>query len=133
MSTFQRTRRRRAEINIVPLIDVLVVLIFFFLMTMQFRDLSSLDITPPEMETAGRSDFPDKPVVVGIDDKGEFFLDDQPVSRERLPEELSARHAQSPDVAVLIFASEDTPLRFVTEVMDHARKTGFQSLRLQTR
>lgn len=133
MSTYQRTRRRRAEINIVPLIDVLVVLIFFFLMTMQFRDLSSLDITPPEMETAGRSDFPAKPIVIGIDENGDLYLDDQPLARERLAEELSARHAEAPEVSVLIFAAEETPLRFVTEVMDHARKTGFQSLRLQTR
>ncbi len=133
MSTFQRTRRRRAEINIVPLIDVLVVLIFFFLMTMQFRDLSSLDITPPEMETAGRSDLPTKPIVVGIDESGKLFLNDQPIPRDELAEQLQALHSESPEISVLIFASEDTPLRFVTEVMDHARKTGFKSLRLQTR
>lgn len=133
MSTQRRRRRRIAEINIVPLIDVLVVLIFFFLMTMRFRDLSSLDITPPRMETAGQSEFDNKPLVVGIDEDGNLFLDDQPIPGEQLFAELEARHSEAPDIAILIFAAEQTPLKFVTEVMDHARKIGFQSLRLQTR
>jgi len=43
MSVIPKRRRRKAEINIVPLVDVLVVLIFFFLVSMQFRNLNLLN------------------------------------------------------------------------------------------
>ncbi len=54
MSVIPKRRRRKAEINIVPLVDVLVVLIFFFLVSMQFRNLTLLNLTLPKIETAGK-------------------------------------------------------------------------------
>lgn len=50
MNILHRKRRRRAEINIVPLVDVLTSLIFFFLLTMQFKEIYAVDITPPSHE-----------------------------------------------------------------------------------
>ena len=44
--------KRKAEVNIVPLVDVLTVLIFFFLLTMQFKEIYAVDITPPKMESS---------------------------------------------------------------------------------
>ena len=55
MSILLARRRRKADINIVPLIDVLTVLIFFFLVSMQFREQLTLNLTLPQVETAGRS------------------------------------------------------------------------------
>ena len=55
--SLRRTRPDRSfGVNIVPLVDVLIVLIFFFLITMQFRDHQRVEITPPKMEAqAGQS------------------------------------------------------------------------------
>ena len=52
MNILHRKRRRRAEINIVPLVDVLTSLIFFFLLTMQFKEIYAVDITPPSMKSS---------------------------------------------------------------------------------
>ncbi len=49
-ATFQR-RRKRPELNLVPLIDVLVMLIFFAFVTMQFRSATMLNITLPKIAT----------------------------------------------------------------------------------
>jgi len=48
-----RTVRRKPKIDIVPLVDVLMVLIIFFLVTMQFQDLRALNVKLPEIKTAG--------------------------------------------------------------------------------
>ena len=54
MSLLQNKRRKRPELNLVPLIDVLVMLIFFAFVTMQFRSAATLNITLPKVETAGK-------------------------------------------------------------------------------
>ena len=65
MSVIPKRRRRKAEINIVPLVDVLVVLIFFFLVSMQFRNLTLLNLTLPKIETAGK-EKPAESLQIGV-------------------------------------------------------------------
>ena len=57
MSGLYQKRRKRPELNLVPLIDVLVMLIFFAFVTMQFKSAATLNITLPKVETAGKNDF----------------------------------------------------------------------------
>lgn len=127
-----RRKRRKAEINIVPLIDVLTVLIFFFLMTMQFRHMDVLNITPPKMETAGKSEEMDQ-FVVSIRENGDLFINNRAVTEEEMVEHFEGLAGQDPKPSVLIFADESTPLRHVTMVMDLARKNKLERIRLQAR
>jgi biopolymer transport protein ExbD len=46
-------RRNKASINIIPLMDVLTILIFFFLVSMQFKEMTTLNLTLPKIESAG--------------------------------------------------------------------------------
>jgi len=125
-------KKRKTEINIVPLIDVLIVLIFFFLMTMQFRNLPVLDITPPEMESAGKGEA-NEGVVIGIRPDGTFFLGEDPIEEAALIERIQTWSDEDPKQSVLLMADEEVPLRYVTKVMDEARKAGLKRIRLQTR
>ena len=79
MNSLLARRRRKADINIVPLIDVLTVLIFFFLVSMQFREQLTLNLTLPQVETAGRNEF-SSPIVIGIDRDGVIFFNGTPAS-----------------------------------------------------
>jgi biopolymer transport protein ExbD len=69
MSGFRQKRRKRPELNLVPLIDVLVMLIFFAFVTMQFRSATMLNITLPKIATAGKSEYKGT-VTIGIDKDG---------------------------------------------------------------
>ncbi len=125
-------RRKKTEINIVPLIDVLIVLIFFFLMTMQFRNMNVLNITPPQMETAGK----DKEIVqllIGIDTEGQYFIDSTPVTQDELVKAFDEAASQEEPPSVLLMADEDVPLHYVTFVMDQSRKSKLPKVRLQAR
>ena len=125
-------RRKKTEINIVPLIDVLIVLIFFFLMTMQFKNMDVLNITPPQMETAGK----DKEIIqlmIGIDTEGQYFVDNKPVTEDELVATFTEAAAQKEPPSVLLMADEDVPLHYVTFVMDQSRKAKLPKVRMQTR
>jgi biopolymer transport protein ExbD len=131
MSTIVR-KRRRPDINVVPLIDVLTILIFFFLMTMQYREVRTLNLVLPKIETAGSSEAK-RFLTIGIDAAGNFSLDGSFINREELGALLQPIQAWSRDVTVLIMADEQTPLKEVTFAMDKCRQAGLESLRLQSR
>ena len=129
MSLLPKKSRAGREINIVPLVDVLIVLIFFILMTMQFKSHNMLDITPPKMETAGQSK-PDNEVKVGIKKAGEYYFNDTLVSEKELIDELMGVDSEK---SVLVFADQESELLHTAFVMDASRKAGLKKVRLQVR
>jgi biopolymer transport protein ExbD len=127
-----RKRRQRLEVNVVPLVDVLTVLLFFFLVTMQFRNMSTLNITAPDIETAGQNDFREQ-TVIAVDNENQIFLNNEPVSREELEQAVKILSSIDKSITVLLVADEDTALKNVTMVMDICRKNGLEKLRIQSR
>jgi biopolymer transport protein ExbD len=68
-----RKYRRKPRIDVVPLIDVLMVLIIFFLVTMQFQDLRAINVKLPKIESAG-SNLVRNELIISIKEKGETFV-----------------------------------------------------------
>jgi biopolymer transport protein ExbD len=132
MSLLARKRRRRPELNLVPLIDVLVMLIFFAFVTMQFRSAATLNITLPKVETAGKNEFAGK-VTISIDKDGKLALNAQTITDEQLLPALQKVKELGKDTVVLIRSDEDTPLKRVILVWDACRKVGLNKQHLQSR
>jgi biopolymer transport protein ExbD len=132
MSVIPKRRRRKAEINIVPLVDVLVVLIFFFLVSMQFRNLTLLNLTLPKIESAGKEE-PTDSLQIGVDVDGQYYLNGKLIAEEDLVEDVRTVAELSPETPVIIMADENSLLRKVTFIMDTCRKAGLEKVRLQSR
>lgn len=128
----ERRRRRKAEVNIVPLVDVLTTLIFFFLVTMQFRQGQTLNITLPEINTAGKNTL-NESIDISITKEGKFYYNGHEVSENELSGILATLGKAADKPPLVIRADEQTPLRNVTFLMDTCRKTGFEDFRLQSR
>ena len=125
-------RRRRPELNLVPLIDVLVMLIFFAFVTMQFKSMATLNITLPKVETAGKNEFKGT-VTIGIDKDGQVSFNGKNVTDDQLIGLLDQVKQVDRDIPVLIKADETTQLKKLTFVMDACRKTGLNKFSLQSR
>jgi len=132
MSSLYQKRRKRPELNLVPLIDVLVMLIFFAFVTMQFRSAATLNITLPKVETAGKNEFRGN-VTITIDKDGSMTFNGQPVTDEQLLGLLEKAHDLNKDIPVLIKADVTTQLGKVTTVWDACRKNGMMKISLQSR
>ena len=132
MSGLQRRKRRRPELNLVPLIDVLVMLIFFAFVTMQFRSMTTMNLTLPKVETAGKSELKES-LTISIAKEGAIDVNGHPASMETLDEIVREVGRVSKDITVVIRSDENTPLRFVTQAMDTCRKQGLNKIRLQSR
>jgi len=120
----------------VPLIDVLVMLIFFAFVTMQFRSATTMNLTLPKVETAGKSELKDS-ITISITKEGEFTFQSgarsAPVTLDQLEKLVGEVGAITKDVTVLIRSDENTPLRHLTAAMDICRKNGLNRIRLQSR
>lgn len=125
-------KRRKAVIDIIPLMDVLTILIFFFLVSMQFKEMTTLNLTLPSIESAGKNEFPDK-IQIGIDQEGLVYLEAKQIEIDQLKEVISELADVSNDIPVLIKAHKTTPLQTITEVMDACRLNGLSKIRLQSR
>jgi biopolymer transport protein ExbD len=131
MSLINR-RRRQPTINIVPLVDVLTVLLFFFLVTMQFKQVSALNITVPKIETAGKNEIKEQ-IIIALSPEGAVYLNDRLIELSELKAAMQLAGETTPEMPVLLIADEEVPLKHVTEVMDVCRANRLNKIRLQSR
>ncbi len=113
-----------------PLVDVLTALIFFFLLTMQFKDIYAVDITPPVMKTSA-SESSVLPNVLLVDKSGGYSFNGKKTTLAQLGEEFG-RIAKSGSSAVLVYADAKTPLEFVTDAVDLARLAKIKKVSLRS-
>lgn len=132
MSLITRRVRRRPELPLVPLIDVLVMLVLFAYVTMQARSAATLNITLPKVETAGKNVFSGN-ITIGIAKDGALTFNGKPVSDADLPALLQQVKDINKDVPVLIRSDEKATLERLTFVWDACRKAGLNKHSLQSR
>lgn len=132
MSLLAHKRRRRPEMNLVPLIDVLVMLIFFAFVTMQFKSAATLNITLPKVETAGKNEFRGS-VTIAIDKDGKLILNGKPIADDQLLPALQQVKNLDKDTPVLIRSDEKATVERLTFVWDVCRKAGLNKHNLQAR
>ena len=109
-----------AEINMIPLIDVSLVLLIIFMVMTPFLVQQQVKVNLPK-SVAG-SEAPDRPIVVSIQKQGDMNLNGKAVSISTLESELKPLLGPQRDRAVMIQADKDIALQFVVAVMDIAKK-----------
>ena len=125
-------KRKRPEMNLVPLIDVLVMLIFFAFVTMQFRTITTMNLTLPKVETAGKSELKES-LTISITKEGAVDFNGKPATMEALEQLVRQVGSVTKDITVVIRLDENTPVKIMAEVMDICRKQGLNKIRLQSR
>ncbi|HLX69718.1 MAG TPA: biopolymer transporter ExbD [Verrucomicrobiae bacterium] len=118
-------RRQAPAVIIVALIDVLIVLLIFLMVTSTFRQQASLRLALPESTQAkkpGTTQTP--PYIISIDEKGVLRLgpDAHASTLDQLKAELSSEIEKKPDLQVALSADKQAPLGEVIKVMDVAKE-----------
>jgi biopolymer transport protein ExbD len=124
-------RIRRTTINVVPLIDVMVVLVFFLLLTMHFGDTRALNIVPPAAESSSAASLA-QAVVVAVDAEGKFYIDARLVAQNALAVEIKKALAGRKDPEVVVVADERVRTGATIAAVDAAAQAGAR-VRMQAR
>lgn len=118
--------RELNQINVIPLVDVMLVLLVIVMTTATFITTGQIPVDLAKAKEAG--DRQDVPLVITLTAEGNLYLNDQPMTTEALKVALTSR---SRDSSVLVRADRVTRLEQFVEVVDEVRGLGFQKVSLE--
>lgn len=123
-----RTRHSRrqsggiAEINMTPLIDMVFILLIFFIVTTSFVKETGVEVNRPAADTAVEQEHAN--ILVAIRANDEIWIDNRQIDRRAVRANVERLHAENPEGAVIIMADQDARTGLLIEVMDQARLAG---------
>lgn len=126
-------RRQAPAVIIISLIDILIVLLIFMMVTTSFKQTPALKLALPESNQPKQGTTSDAAVIVTIaKTEPRFYLDQKPVTFQRLQEELAARAKKNPKVSISIRPDTDAPVGQVVRVMDAAKAANIKDINMFT-
>ncbi len=133
MRNWPQSRRRRARIEIIPMIDVMMfLLVFFVLISTNVLPALGLRVALPKSRNPDQVHDP-KRVTITISKDSQYFIDAAPVSLADLPPRLDAMMADGTKLAVIIAGDKATPLQSIVGVMDALKQADVPAASIITR
>jgi biopolymer transport protein ExbD len=121
-----------AQINIVPMIDVIFAILTFFIMSTLFLNRSEgLPVNLPKAATA-KAQSSAAPITVTIDSAGALSVNRQPVTLDALPTQVQQLMGNNPEIVVIINADQNATHGQVVVVMDRVRQIKGAKLAIAT-
>ncbi|HEV2272741.1 MAG TPA: biopolymer transporter ExbD [Acidobacteriaceae bacterium] len=124
-----QTRTSMAEINITPLVDVVLVLLIIFMVTAPVLQ-SGIDVSVPKTRTVKQ--ITQQRLVLTIDREQNVFLGDKPVNLEQLPSLLHQPNADPAHQIIYLRADERVPFGAFASVMDAVKQAGITNISIVT-
>jgi len=127
-------KREDPEINFIPLIDVLLVILIFLMVTTTYQRYAELQITLPEADADASKDRP-REINVGIDAQGRYVIDKTVftwTNAGALAEELKRVAGTAKDPVIVISADASATHQSVVNVMEAARQAGLVHITFAT-
>ena len=131
-----RKRKQTPAVIIVALIDVLIVMLIFLLVTTSFKQQPTLRLALPESSQAAKTGAnEDVPLIISVDPRGNIRLgpDAVAVTSDRLKSELLERASQNPELRLAINADKAAPFGQIVLVMDAAKTAGIKMVNAFTK
>ncbi|MFC1584649.1 ExbD/TolR family protein [Fibrobacterota bacterium] len=108
--------RRSAELNIAPLMDMVFILLIFFIVTTSFTRETGVDVSKPKAASA--KTMSRQAILVGVTKEGSIHINEGQVSLNVLGTILKRYMAESPDRPVIIVADRGSPVAAVVDILD---------------
>ncbi len=128
---FQPHRPRKVIINITSLIDVVFLLLIFFMVSTTFLEQPGISLDLPDAQSTVKTESNE--VVLVISTEGEIYLDGGKVELEKLENQLKYKFKAQPDNVLILRADKDVSHGTVVKVMDIAKKIGIKKLVVATK
>jgi len=115
-----------SDVNLTPMLDVVFIMLIFFIVTASFVKEAGIEINRPNAATAERKEQGN--ILVAITENGQIWIDRRQIDPRALRANIERMHAENPNGAVIIQADEDSRNKLLVQVMDAARLAGVESV-----
>ena len=127
-----RRRHRESDeaiINITPMLDIVFIMLIFFIVTTSFVKEFAVDMSRPSNEPP-KTEKLSEVIFVRIDDVGQIFISDRLTDIRAVRANILSGLAQKPDASVVVAAARDADVGVLVRVVDQARVAGAQQVSL---
>jgi len=128
---FEGRKRISTRLNIAPLIDVVFLLLIFFMLSSHFVTQPGIKITLPSAVTARL--HPEEDIIISITEDNSLYLNERLVTLKNLSEQLEIEMARAEKKTVIIKADQRIDLGLAVKVMDIAREADAERLIISTK
>jgi biopolymer transport protein ExbD len=115
-----------SEVNLTPMLDVVFIMLIFFIVTASFVKEAGIDISRPDAATAERKEKGN--ILVAITADNQIWVDRRMVDPRALRANIERMHAENPHGSVVIQADEESKNKLLVQVMDAARMAGVKNV-----
>jgi len=125
----RRKRQRNSEesdIDITPMMDVVFIMLIFFIVTATFVKESGIDVTRPDAQTATKQNRVG--ILVAINEYNEIWINRREVDINAVRANIERLHAENPQGGAVIQADKNAQTGTLVEVMDQIRLAGVQAI-----
>ena len=129
MKTFIK-KNKNVEINIAPLIDIVFLLLIFFMLVTEFSDFKTIDMTTPIVRELDIKN--DEPLLVELSSEGQIKINKILTNYSNLEKQIKNFKKNQSDPQVMISTPEETEINILIKVMDTIRISGVDNIALIT-
>lgn len=119
-----------ANIDMTPMLDVVFIMLIFFIVTASFVKESGIDVNRPEASTAVKKDKAS--ILVAISDKNEIWINKRRVDVRAVQANIERLHAENPQGSVVIQADKKSTTEYLMKVLDATRAAGIDDAAVAT-
>ena len=115
------------EINLTPMLDVVFIMLIFFIVTASFIRESGLDVNRPD-SPMNQTKSEDVNILIAISPNDEILIDNRSIDPRAVRANIERLHAENPTSSVVIQASRRSTNKMLVQVMDAARQAGVYNI-----
>lgn len=121
---------QESEINLTPMLDIVFIMLIFFIVTTSFIKESGIDVNRPTAQTAERKEHGN--IIISITANGEIWIDKRAVDIRAVRANVARLHSENPLGSVIIAADRETKTYDLVQVMDQLRMAGIPHAAIAT-
>ncbi|QEY11062.1 biopolymer transporter ExbD [Cellvibrio sp. KY-YJ-3] len=123
---FLMNEEDEAQIDLTPMLDVVFIMLIFFIVTSTFVKESGVDVTRPQAKTSVVTES--NAIQIGITAANQIFMDKRQIDKRAIRANVEKSLAENPGASVIIVADQDSNTHTLIDVMDQARLAGATSV-----
>ena len=128
ISAVRKTNKKGIELNIAPLIDMVFILLIFFMVTTSFVKETGIEVNRPSAATAAGKQKAN--IMIGLTKDGRIFMDKREVDVRTVRAHVERDLAENPESQVIIIADRESVTGLVISIMDSCRLAGAKNVSL---
>ncbi len=112
------------EVDMTPMLDIVFIMLIFFIVTTSFVKESAIDINRPKPDQSEQPPSPKRPIIISINETSEIHMNEQLIDIDAIQARIEVARAKKPKASIVVLAHPDAHSGVVVRAVDQANLAG---------